>query len=258
MNGNRGCLSTLEKYIRFRIVLILMDEIQLIAQKRAFPSRGRARINSNVLTELEIEEGATIEIGIIDAEKWISATAFADSLVESGNIRLSEEDLKVLGASEGSKLRIRKKAAFTEQVKGAIHGSGEAVKGVSGESIKKGASGAAASVSSGLGKAGESISKGYHQAVDAAKKKLKTADAVTLDKALKANNGEVRAVTVGAGTGTRPLSSIQLPKGVVLASVQRGDAIQTTDPSFILLGGDIVYLVGESTLLDEASKVIGG
>ncbi|MEI6841933.1 MAG: hypothetical protein WCK53_11740 [Methanomicrobiales archaeon] len=61
-----------------------MDEIQLIAQKRAFPSRGRARIHEDALKELEIEEGASIDIGIIDAEKWISATSFADSLVTSG------------------------------------------------------------------------------------------------------------------------------------------------------------------------------
>ena len=92
----------------------------------------------------------------------------------------------------------------------------------------------------------------------AAKKKLKPADSATLDKALKANNGEVRAVTVAAGSGTRTLSGIVLPKGVVIAAVQRGDAIQTTDPSFVLVGGDIIYLVGDSGLLDEASKVIGG
>jgi len=53
-------------------------------------------------------------------------------------------------------------------------------------------------------------------------------------------------------------SSIKLPTGVVIAAVQRGDAIQTVDPSFLLVGGDIVYLVGETNLLDEASKVIGG
>lgn len=246
-----------------------MDEIQLIAQKRAFPSRGRARIHSDVLPKLEIEEGATIEIGIPDADKWISATAFADSLVESGHIRLSEEDLKVLGASEGSKLRIRKKAAMTEQIKSTVAGAGasvsaglgkagESIKGASTESIKAGAADAAADVGATLGKAGESISTAFSQAVEAAKKKLKPADAVTLDKVLKNNKGEVRAIPIAPGSGTRPLSSINLPKGIVLAAVQRGDAIQTTDPSFILIGGDIAYLVGESSLLDEASKVIGG
>lgn len=235
-----------------------MDEIQLIAQKRAFPSRGRARIHSDVLSELAIEEGAVIDIGIPDTEKWISATAYADSLVESGHIRLSEEDLKVLGASEGSKLRIRKKAALTEQIKGGIGKAGESIKGTSTESIKSGAAGAASSVSSSLGKAGHSVSAAFSNAVEAAKKKLKPADAVTLDKALKANKGEVRAVPVSAGSGIRPLSTITIPKGVVIAAVQRGDAIQTTDPSFVLVSGDTVYLVGDSTLLDEASRIIGG
>ncbi|MCX6699294.1 MAG: hypothetical protein NTV68_05110 [Methanomicrobiales archaeon] len=246
-----------------------MDEIQLIAQKRAFPSRGRARIHEDALKELEIEEGASIDIGIIDAEKWISATAFADSLVTSGHIRLSEEDLKALGASEGSKLMVKKTPPMVDQIKSTVTGAGasvsaglgkagESIKGTSSESIKAGAAGAAASVSTSLGKAGHSVSAAFSSAFEAAKKKLKPADAMTLDKALKANNGEVRAVPVAAGSGTRTLSSIILPKGVVLAAVQRGDAIQTTDSSFVLVSGDTVYLVGESHLLDEASKVIGG
>ena len=246
-----------------------MDEIQLIAQKRAFPSRGRARIHSDVLVKLEIEEGATIDIGIPEGDKWISVNAFADSLVEPGHIRLSEEDLKVLGTSEGSKLRIKKKPALTEQIKstvtnagasvsGSLGKAGESIKGASTESIKAGAAGAAAGVGASLGKAGDQFTTAFNQAVEAAKKKLKPADAVILDKSLKANRGEVRAVHVNAGTGTRTLSGIILPKGVVLAAVQRGDAIQTTDSSFVLVSGDTVYLVGESSLLDEASKVIGG
>lgn len=246
-----------------------MDEIQLIAQKRAFPSRGRARIHEDALKELEIVEGASIDIGILDAEKWISATAFADSLLTSGHIRLSEEDLTALGASEGSTLRVRKTPPMADQIKSSVKGAGasvsaglgkagESIKGTSTESIKAGAAGAASSVSTGLGKAGHSVSAAFSNAVEAAKKKLKPADSAALDKALKANNGEVRAVTVAAGSGTRTMSGIVLPKGVVIAAVQRGDAIQTTDPSFLLIGGDIIYLVGDSSLLDEASKVIGG
>jgi Trk K+ transport system NAD-binding subunit len=65
-------------------------------------------------------------------------------------------------------------------------------------------------------------------------------------------------VTVPAGREIRPLSAIDLPKGVIIAAVQRGDSIQTTDRSFLLLAGDIVYLVGESNLLDQAAKTIGG
>ena len=158
---------------------------------------------------------------------------------------------------------------MTEQIKSTVTGAGasvsaglgktgEAIKGTSTESIKAGAAGAASSVSAGIGKAGHSVSTAFSNAYEAAKKKLKPSDAATLDKALKANKGEVRAITVATDSGTRPLSSIKLPNGVVLAAVQRGDAIQTTDPSFVLVGGDVVYVVGESSLLDEASRVIGG
>ena len=224
-----------------------MDEIELVAQKRAFPSRGRARINAEVLQKVGIEAGADIEISPLGSDKWISATAFADSLVESGFIRLSEEDLKDLGAGEGQKLRVRRKTPLTEHIQAKFQGAGEAIRSASPDSIRAGASEAAAS-----------ITGAFNQAVEQAKKALKPSDAVTLDKALKANQGEVRAVTVPAGKEIRPLSAVGLPKGVVLAAVQRGDSIQTTDPSFLLLAGDIVYLVGDSSLLDAAAKTIGG
>ncbi len=235
-----------------------MDEIELVAQKRAFPSRGRARINAEVLEKVGIEAGADIEISLPGTGKWISATAFADSLVESGHIRLSEEDLKDLGTEEGAKLRIRRKTPLTEHIQAKFQGAaesvsasvgkaGDTIKSASPESIRAGAAGAAAEVSAAFG-----------QAVEQAMKALKPSDAVTLDKTLRANKGEVRAVTVPAGKEIRALSSIVLPKGVVLAAVQRGNSIQTTDPSFLLLTGDIVYLVGEISLLDEAAKKIGG
>jgi hypothetical protein len=268
-----------------------MNQIELIAQKRAFPSRGRARIHGDDLSKLEAEEGAAIEVSILDIDKWVTVTAFVDALVDKGSIRLSEEDLTTIGADAGAKLRVRKKAAVTEQIKTTVKGAatsvssglgkaGESIKGATpesistgakeaaagvgtslgkaGESISTGAKEAAAGVGSSLGKAGESISTAFSQAVDAAKKKLKPADAVVLDEALKANEGEVRAVVVPAGIATRPMKTIMLPKGVVIAAVQRGDAIQTTDPSFILVSGDTVYLVGKSNLLDDATKVIGG
>ncbi len=47
-----------------------------------------------------------------------------------------------------------------------------------------------------LGKPGTQFTTAFNQAVEAAKKKLKPADAVILDKSLKANKGEVRAVHV--------------------------------------------------------------
>lgn len=246
-----------------------MNQIELIAQKRAFPSRGRARIHGEDLSKLEAEEGAAIEVSILDMDKWVTVTAFVDALVDKGSIRLSEEDLKAIGADAGGKLRVRKKAPMTEQIKTTVKGAatsvssglgkaGESIKGTTPESISTGAKEAAAGVGTSLGKAGESISTAFSQAVEAAIKKLKPADAVILDKALKANEGEVRAVVVPAGITARPMKTITTPKGVVIAAVQRGDSIQTTDSSFILLSGDTVYLVGKSNLLDEATKVIGG
>jgi hypothetical protein len=236
-----------QSYIHSKGIILTMDEIELVAQKRAFPSRGRARINAEVLETVGIAAGDDIEIGLPDMDKWISATAFADSLVDSGHIRLSEEDLKALGTEAGAKLRIRRKTPLAEHISTKITGAGEAIKTATPESIKAGAAGAAASVSAAFG-----------SVYERAKQALKPSDAVALDNALKANQGEVRAVVVPDGKEIRPLSTIDLPDGIVLAAVQRGDSIQTTTPSFLLMTGDIVYLVGESGLLDESSKIIGG
>ncbi|MDD1719931.1 MAG: TrkA C-terminal domain-containing protein [Methanoregulaceae archaeon] len=275
-----------------------MADIELIAQKRAFPSRGRARIHSDTLTALGIGEGTAVEISPVGVEHWITVSVFADSLVERGAVRLSEEDLGALGSGEGTRLRVRTKGPITSQIKASARDAasavssglgkaGESLKGASADSVTKGAKEAAAGIEAGFGRAGESMSESagsiarsakgtaadagarlgkagesigaiFAQAVEQAKKKLRPADAQVLDKTLKANEGEVRAVTVPAGIAVRPLSAVSLPRGVVLAAVQRGDAIQTTEPTFLLVSGDIVYLVGESRLLDEAARVIGG
>ena len=110
---------------------------------------------------------------------------------------------------------------MTEQIKGGVSKTGDAIKGKSTESIKAGAAGAATSVSTGLGKAGHSVASAFGNAYEAAKKKLKPNDAATLDKALKANKGEVRAVTVAAGSGTAPFPALfyfLLSPGVALSA----------------------------------------
>jgi hypothetical protein len=275
-----------------------MADIELTAEERAFPSRGRARIHNDTLTSLGIAEGAAIEVSPAGGGNTVTVTAFADSLVDRKAIRLAKEDLAAIGSSAGSTLKVRKKPPVGEQIRTGIEGAKTAaasgigsLKGATPESVAKGAKETAkgfqadvgktagelgaqadAAIKAGMEKAkviqadlGKKAGAAAHEAkaafakaVEDARKRLKPADAVLLDKALRANKGEVRAVTVPAGIGTRTLDKVVLPKGVVLAAVQRGNAIQTTDPSFILISGDIVYLVGESGLLDEASKVIGG
>jgi hypothetical protein len=101
-----------------------MDEMELIAQKRAFPSRGRARINSEDLARLGVEEGALIEIGA-KGGAILPVAVFADYLVEPGTIRVGGEDLEKLGIAPGTKLVVRKKPLLAEQVKEAARRAAE-------------------------------------------------------------------------------------------------------------------------------------
>lgn len=136
-----------------------MDEMELIAQKRAFPSRGRARINSEDLARLGVEEGALVEIGA-KGGAVLPVAVFADYLVEPGAIRVGGEDLEKLGVAPGTKLVVRKKPLLTEQLKetarraaeGASAGIGRVEKAV-GPAVQD----AADRVSAGVNKAEEAV-----------------------------------------------------------------------------------------------------
>ncbi|MBU7035566.1 MAG: hypothetical protein HXS49_10275, partial [Theionarchaea archaeon] len=94
-----------------------MEEVTLKIQKRAVRSRGRARLNNSMLSRLGAKEESKLEIVNDAANKSVTVTLFADSMVEEGFIRLSEEDLEALGLNEGDTVIIRRKAPLSEQVR---------------------------------------------------------------------------------------------------------------------------------------------
>ena len=74
-----------------------MKEIRLRIKKRAFPSHGRVRLNAHHLPDLDANEGDQVDLINEPAQKTVTVTLIADSMVGEGDIRVSEEDLKALG-----------------------------------------------------------------------------------------------------------------------------------------------------------------
>lgn len=111
-------------------------------QKRTFPSRGRARLNTSMLSELDAKEGSDLEIVNEALHKSVTVTLFADSMVEEGYIRLGAEDLESLNLDEEDTVIIRKKPPLPEQMKKTATETAEHISehlGEAGETIKEGA-----------------------------------------------------------------------------------------------------------------------
>jgi gas vesicle protein len=94
-----------------------MEEVRLKVRKRAFPSHGRARLHSTLLSKLGAEEGSKLVISNESKGTSVTVTLFADSMVEEGYIRLSPEDLTALGLIEEDMVIISKKPPISQEVR---------------------------------------------------------------------------------------------------------------------------------------------
>lgn len=94
-----------------------MASITLKVQERAFPSRGRARINEVHLKALGIREGDSVEVSSGSDKKPVVVTIFADTLVDEGYIRLSPEDIAQAGAMSGAEVTVTRVSPVSERVK---------------------------------------------------------------------------------------------------------------------------------------------
>lgn len=246
-----------------------MADMEFIAQARAFPSRGRARLNTDDLALIPVNEEDSLEVYRTGQEKTISVTVFADAHVDKGSIRLSKEDLEQLDAREGDRLSVRKKPDITESIKKStdefarnVNAGLDSVGSNIGAAIDPGVKkidsalmGGAAKVTGAVGSI--TLPEQVTNLIEGAKKTLSPGDAAELARILKANEGAVRSVTVAAGTPVRMLAGIKLPTGVVVAAIRRGDDVLMHGPSLAVLAGDTVFLVGKEPGLSEAAQIIG-
>ena len=117
-----------------------MKELRLRIKKRAFPSQGRVRLNESALTGLEIQNGASVDLVNETTNKSISVTVYTDSMVEKGQARVSEEDLKKVGLKDGDMVIVRVTPPLTEKLKKTTDEAAKSVKegaGKAGEAVKK-------------------------------------------------------------------------------------------------------------------------
>ena len=84
--------------------------VELEVKIRSIPSIGRARVNTALLEELNIENEVALEIipvkGAFQNRK-VDVRVYADNMVEKGILRIGEEDCKKLGVSDGDIVYVR-------------------------------------------------------------------------------------------------------------------------------------------------------
>lgn len=117
-----------------------MQEIRLTIRKRAFPSQGRVRLNVAHLPVLGIREGDRIDLVNEATQKTTTTTVIADTMVPEGQIRVSGEDLAVIGLPDGGEVLARRTPPLEEKIRQAAAGANTAFsKGVDelDEQVKK-------------------------------------------------------------------------------------------------------------------------
>jgi bifunctional DNA-binding transcriptional regulator/antitoxin component of YhaV-PrlF toxin-antitoxin module len=152
-----------------------MKEVRLKIKKRAFPSHGRVRLNESILTELGIQNGASVDLINSATNKSVGVTVFTDSMVEKGQARVSGEDLKEVGLKEGDEVIIRVTPPLVDRLKKSADEASQAVSektGILGKKAKQ----TAEDVKAGAGKAYEGASKATKEGLKKIKKKVTEKD----------------------------------------------------------------------------------
>ncbi|MDD4484146.1 MAG: hypothetical protein PHD55_07260 [Methanoregula sp.] len=104
-----------------------MQDVILIAKKRAFPSLGRVRLNVAHLDGLGIHDGERADLENGATKKIVTVTVIADKQVPEGQVRVSSEDLAALGLGDGDKVVVRRSVPLNEKISKAATDAGTSV-----------------------------------------------------------------------------------------------------------------------------------
>ena len=162
-----------------------MQEVRFTVKKRAFPSQGRVRFNIAHLPALGIREGDHVDLINEATKKTVTTAIIADTIVRQGQIRVSEEDLKILGLQDDEEVLVRKTPPLQEKIKKAAAAANKslsknvdkydhAVKKTSGE-VKTEAAKAADGMKKQAKKATDSVGKAAAKTVKSVKNAVKKA-----------------------------------------------------------------------------------
>lgn len=272
-----------------------MEEVTLRAIKRAMPGHGRARVHSSLLNVIGIEDKTEVEV-VTPKGASLTLTVYADALVEQGQIRISEEDLKRLDITDGTDVTVKRKVPVSEQVRDAAEDiAGKIGSGVQelGETvsektagIREGTSQAAHDIhekardistkivdevtplGEKIGEAGRDTAARirdlvptarFNSAVEDGLKGLGKDDAANLKKLLLESEGEKHAAIVKAETvAGRTIQNVTFPPDVMVVAVQRGATLITPSDNVMLESGDLVYLAGTDKGLEYMAKLLEG
>jgi len=272
-----------------------MEEVTLRAIKRAMPGHGRARVHSSLLSAIGIEDKTEVEV-VTPGGASLTLTVYADALVEQGQIRISEEDLKRLDITDGTDVTVKRKVPMGEQVREAAGDlAGKISTGAKdlGETIsektagiREGTSQAAhdiqekardisAKIAEEVAPLGEKIGEAgretaarikelvptarFNQTVENGLKGLGQDDAEKLKSLLLESEGEKHAALVKAETAAgRTIKNLTFPPDVMVVAIQRGATLVTPGDDVMLESGDLVYLAGTDKGLEYMTKLLEG
>lgn len=140
-----------------------MQEVRLTLKKRAFPSQGRVRINIAHLSDLGITERDNVDLINESTRKSVTTAVIADDMVRKGQIRVSEEDLKILGLSDEEEVLVVKTPPLQEKIKRAAGEAGTSLS-KSVDNLGKTAKKTAGDVKAGAEKAAKNVKKSVKKA----------------------------------------------------------------------------------------------
>ncbi len=249
-----------------------MDDLKLKVQKRAFPSQGRCRVHISVLQNLGLAEHDTMDVGVPETNRWVAVAVYSDSMVQPDTIRLSGEDITVLGVREGDPVTVKKAVPFTDQVrKAAKDTAGQVAVGL--DEMKEKISATVAPVT----KRAEDAAKDAYsrvsqelptrddisQAFDSAKKKIAPNvapdDVGQLLSLVYRNHGAIRFAVVPSTATALTIAGLDLPAGIAAIAVRRGkDTLIIPDLNTELAPDDRVFLIGKEEAILAVLKEIEG
>jgi hypothetical protein len=247
-----------------------MEDLTLTVQKRAFPSLGRARVNAAVLKKIGIDEREDLDVGTTGKDRWITVAVFGDSTVGEDSIRLSTEDIEMLGVPEGAVVIVKKALPLSDQVRetaqaaaGQVAGGIEGIRGRISHTLEPVAAKAQVAVQDVYNRVAKELptKDDITRTIDAAKKKiapnLAPDDAGLLLTLLYENGGAIRTVVIPPGRETT-VAALGLPEGVAAVAFRRGESgIVVPASGSTVRSGDQLFLIGDENLLAPAIQKLG-
>ena len=152
-----------------------MQEIRLTLRKRAFPSRGRARLNAAHLPGIGASDGGQADLINEATGASVTVAIVADTMVLEGQVRVSSEDLETLGLKENDSVLVRKTPPLNEKIRKVTEDAGTAARKHV-DSLDRALTKTAGDVKAGAGRATDSISSAAKKTagdVEKAVKKVK-------------------------------------------------------------------------------------